>query len=79
MALEFEHKPGQTPLDPDEVAGLRPKHIATQGDLDEWETDRLSCLETSDHSDARHKGHESTSCMCNQHLNHTINILTGHN
>lgn len=41
MALEFEHKPGQTPLDPDEVAGLRPKHIATQGDLDEWETDNI--------------------------------------
>lgn len=41
MALEFDHKPGQTPLDPDEVAGLRPKHIATQGDLDEWETDNI--------------------------------------
>lgn len=41
MALEFDHKPGQTPLDPDEVAGLRPRHIATQGDLDEWETDNI--------------------------------------
>lgn len=30
-------KPGQTPLDPDEAAGLLPGHITTQGDLNEWE------------------------------------------
>lgn len=29
--------PGQTPLDPDEAAQLIPRHIATQGALDEWE------------------------------------------
>lgn len=28
---------GQTPLDPDEAAQLIPRHLTTQGDLDEWE------------------------------------------
>jgi Fic-DOC domain mobile mystery protein B len=37
MAIELELKPGQTPLDLDEAAGLKPKHIGTQGELDEWE------------------------------------------
>ena len=41
MAVELELKPGQTPLDPDEAAGLKPKHIATQGDLDEWEAQNI--------------------------------------
>lgn len=31
------YAPGQTPLDPDEVAGLIPTHITTQGELDAWE------------------------------------------
>lgn len=29
--------PGSTPLDPDEVEGLRPSHITTQGELNAWE------------------------------------------
>ena len=33
----FEYPPGATPLDPDEANGLIPKHIATQGQLNEWE------------------------------------------
>ncbi|MDZ4300907.1 mobile mystery protein B [Pseudomonas sp. FP818] len=37
VAIVLELKPGQTPLDPDEVAGLKPRHITTQGELDEWE------------------------------------------
>ncbi|MBD5804148.1 Adenosine monophosphate-protein transferase NmFic [Azoarcus sp. Aa7] len=37
MALELDTSPGQTPLDPDEAAGLIAKHITTQGDLNEWE------------------------------------------
>ncbi|MDB5809796.1 MAG: toxin, Fic family [Betaproteobacteria bacterium] len=37
MAIEFEYPPGSTPLDPDEAAGLIPGHIATQGQLNEWE------------------------------------------
>ena len=41
MAIELELKPGQTPLDPDEVAGLKPRHIANQGELDEWEAQNI--------------------------------------
>lgn len=41
MAIELELKPGQPPLDPDEVAGLKPRHIATQGELDEWEAQNI--------------------------------------
>ncbi|NWB86020.1 mobile mystery protein B [Pseudomonas gingeri] len=41
MAVELELKPGQTPLDHDEAAGLKPKHISTQGELDEWEAENL--------------------------------------
>lgn len=37
MALTIHYAPGATPLDPDEAKGLIPRHIATQGDLDEWE------------------------------------------
>ncbi len=37
MALAFDNSPGQTPLDPDEAAGLIARHITTQGDLNEWE------------------------------------------
>lgn len=32
-----EYPPGATPLDPDEVVGLIPDHITTQGQLNEWE------------------------------------------
>lgn len=31
------YPPGATPLDPDEAAGLLPKHISTQSQLNEWE------------------------------------------
>lgn len=41
MALELDIKLGQTPLDPDEAAGLIPSHISTQGELDEWEAMNL--------------------------------------
>ena len=37
MNIEFHYAPGATPLDPEEAAGLVPKHIATQGDLNAWE------------------------------------------
>jgi Fic-DOC domain mobile mystery protein B len=33
----FNYAPGATPLDPDEANGLIPKHITTQGQLNEWE------------------------------------------
>ena len=31
--MEITYQPGQTPLDPDEKEGLKPKHISTQGEL----------------------------------------------
>lgn len=34
---QFAHAPGATPLDPDEAAGIIPKHVATQADLNAWE------------------------------------------
>lgn len=37
MGLKFEYPPGATPLDPDDAARLIPAHIATQGQLNEWE------------------------------------------
>lgn len=35
--MKFEYANGATPLDPDEIAGLIPTHITTQGELNEWE------------------------------------------
>lgn len=35
--MQFDYSPGATPLDPDEAAGLIPRHITTQGELNEWE------------------------------------------
>jgi len=37
MAFEIHHPPDATPLDADERASLMPGHIATQGELNEWE------------------------------------------
>lgn len=37
MALTLAYEPGQTPLDADEAAQRIPKHITTQGALNEWE------------------------------------------
>lgn len=37
MEVNLDHPPGATPLDPDEAAGLIPSHIATHGQLNEWE------------------------------------------
>ena len=34
-------KNGQTPLDPDEKAGLIPRHIDTQGALNDWEQENI--------------------------------------
>ena len=36
--MEFEYPPGATPLDPDEIVGLIPKHITTQAQLNDWES-----------------------------------------
>ena len=35
--MQFEYPPGTTPLAPDELVKLKPSHITTQGELNEWE------------------------------------------
>ena len=37
MAVNFDGPPGSTPLDPDELEGLKPGHIIRRSELDEWE------------------------------------------
>ena len=37
MSVRLDYPPGATPLDADELASLIPGHIATQGQLNEWE------------------------------------------
>ena len=37
VAVALQYQPGQTPLDPDELAQLLPRHITNQGQLNEWE------------------------------------------
>jgi Fic-DOC domain mobile mystery protein B len=37
LVIHLDYPTGATPLDPDEAAGLRPSHISTQGQLNEWE------------------------------------------
>jgi Fic-DOC domain mobile mystery protein B len=39
--MKFEYAPGATPLDPDEINGLIPLHITTQGQLNEWESTNI--------------------------------------
>ena len=44
MALVLDQQDGQdgqTPLDPDERAGLIPRHIETQGALNDWEQENI--------------------------------------
>lgn len=41
MALDFDEQDGQTPLDPDEKAGLIPRHIETKGQLNDWEQENI--------------------------------------
>jgi Fic-DOC domain mobile mystery protein B len=41
MALDFDEQNGQTPLDPDEKAGLIPGHIETKGALNDWEQENI--------------------------------------
>ncbi|MDQ0590711.1 mobile mystery protein B [Variovorax paradoxus] len=37
VAVALQYQAGQTPLDADELGQLAPKHITTQGQLNEWE------------------------------------------
>lgn len=41
MALTLEYPAGATPLDPNELEGLIPRHLATQQDLNEWEQNNI--------------------------------------
>ena len=41
MALDFDEQEGQTPLDPDEKAGLMPRHIEMKGQLNDWEQENI--------------------------------------
>lgn len=52
--MKFNYPPGATPLDPDEVNELIPKHITTQGDLNEWEAENILKAETWAFSSNKH-------------------------
>tara|TARA_R110002012_G_scaffold29437_1_gene90762 strand:+ start:1693 stop:2106 length:414 start_codon:yes stop_codon:yes gene_type:complete len=41
MTLEFHEPAGATPLTPDELLGLKAKHIATRGELNELEGENI--------------------------------------
>ena len=41
MRAKFSYPEGATPLDPDESAGLIPSHVATQGQLNDWEQQNI--------------------------------------
>lgn len=43
--MKLEYEPGATPLDPDEINGLIPLHITTQGQLNEWEEENILSAE----------------------------------
>lgn len=39
--INFDYPDGATPLDPDEVEGLKLTHITTRSELDRWEQDNI--------------------------------------
>jgi Fic-DOC domain mobile mystery protein B len=41
VGLTGAHAPGATPLEPDDIVGLKPRHVATQGELDELEESNI--------------------------------------
>jgi Fic-DOC domain mobile mystery protein B len=41
MAIDLDEEDGQTPLDPDEKAGLIPEHLVTKADLNDWEQENI--------------------------------------
>ena len=44
--MNFDYPPGATPLDPDELEGLRLSHITNRAELDRWEQDNIIEAET---------------------------------
>jgi Fic-DOC domain mobile mystery protein B len=55
MAVNLDYPPGATPLDADELASLIPGHIATQGELNEWEQLNIVQGESWAHKPARQR------------------------
>lgn len=41
----FEYPPGATPLNPEEIEGLRMRHITTRSELDRWEQENIADAE----------------------------------
>ncbi len=39
--MQFDYPQGATPLDPEELNGLKLKHITTRGELDRWEQENI--------------------------------------
>ncbi|MCG8531304.1 MAG: mobile mystery protein B [Desulfovibrionales bacterium] len=50
----FEYPEGATPLDPDEMEGLKLSHITTRGELDRWEQENIN--DAMDWLERRRKG-----------------------
>ncbi len=42
MKNDFQYPLGATPLDPDEIQGLKIKHITTRDELNRWEQDNIN-------------------------------------
>lgn len=64
--MNFDYPPGATPLDPDEAAGLLPSHIATHGQLNEWEMANILAGERWAFG-KRHKDLLSSGFVCRLH------------
>ena len=43
--MKFAYAPGATPLDPEDLKGLIPQHVTTQGQLNEWEATNILAAE----------------------------------
>lgn len=39
--MQFDYLPGATPLDPEEIDGLKLRHITTRSELDRWEQENI--------------------------------------
>lgn len=39
--MQFEYLPGATPLDSEEIEGLKLRHITTRNELDRWEQENI--------------------------------------
>lgn len=44
--MQFDYALGATPIDPEEIEGLRLNHITTRSELDRWEQENISDAQT---------------------------------